>query len=1454
MPSPDELADMLIRTPELRNSPTLAAAAYQAPTETLATGQTLAAVANEKATDQAVTEVAQHHGGKGILGHALGFLGDVTSPLLKPVGTVVGAGLHIAGAPLREVQHQYRYLHDVEARHGPLAAILEGLPMVAGGVLGGALGGPQGAILGAELVGGIADRAENTISHSDSWGRTSNGEAYLDPSGHKVSIGRDLAGILNLKEGSQPFTWVSGASDMISDFALDPLAKVGKLSAEARSAEGASGMLANRFGGLSFSRAEDVDRAVEQYGSVRRAFQDIADKNAGEIVADYPKLAGISGPLHNAKTLEEVTAVFKDQAAAQEVISGILPTKSALRTPLTAVSDKVQDWGGIGQKNVLDSAGNIVTEIDPATGEAVPLKTLGFGARTIKKMTAKLPESWDRELRGFTNKDFALGDDHSVRGVYMSLRMGGMTKRAAEAAATEFSEALPGQQLVIWRQSMLKSLLQAGLPENAPIVSQMKQELVDASGGAFAERTAKFGYDKAGGDLSQLLLPDGSHTSAALTLSQEGRVAFPKYAHIQGEIRDMHAVSRVLGKADEWVYNHYTQSIFKRMVLLSGGFAGRIVAGELIPRGMADGFGNIFNSAIASNLARLDDMAPEEIGHLQKATAWVLRGAKKINPAISDEDVEFFTNHVRSLDGHIVDHQLSPGHDYSGEVMSLKEKNTRNLYKATQEAPTYRRGDWRAFSPGDTDQPLAWHEQLTELGNDPMHRTAAGAYKDALASGMNEADATIEANKAVTQFLNDVQAGDVQEISPKRLQAFVRHTVSGDPNLTPHEDWAKNIVENMKGATHSGETGVAHDLLLENMANGTSTPIADLEGIPEIQRPKLIKGQELLPQYGKSNMLETVADVGFRRALNPIINKLSREPLYALETQKQYKILEPLLEAGMDKGEALTLAQNRATATMTRYVHNIAERTQFSETARNFMPFFFAQQQAWARAGRLLAENPGAFRQYQLATSMIHEVGHVQKDAEGQDHLVYPGSGFLGAAVPSVLAKIGLPMAGSVPVSVGGDVRSLASVFPMSEQEFSFGPVVSLPLNAMRSMFPELTPAVQGILGEQGANADVISQLIMPNATVRRTYEALTKNDSNRSFANAEISIIQSLSFQQEQAMRKWKESGKSEDDPDAPSIVPGAAAGAVKRQEFLDRVRMQTRVLMMTKAAIGAVAPMSPQMNIGELGMTDEMQALIKAKGFSEGTAEFLRLHPDATPYTVYKTTANTNSPLAATSAAGQFIENNRALMGSHPYAAAWFIPQSQGDFDNGVYNEQLAMGLRHRKSPEQVMKDIYVAQGDRQYFDEDKPAYDKAIAAAGGNKLKVQAIKSQWSEYKRQFQKQNPIWAENIQSGDRGIERTQALDQMRDLFDKGLAPPGPQSDGIKSLLQDWDEYNSLRMPGGTTRAEKQRKALGDRWQAYLKKRATDEPNLAPVIRKIFTGLDPEPLDVPTTPTTGSA
>ena len=66
-----------------------------------------------------------------------GFLGDIThaigsagSDLASNAKMFVDGTVRLMNAPLKTVQQEYKYLHDVEARHGMDAAVAEGLGLV----------------------------------------------------------------------------------------------------------------------------------------------------------------------------------------------------------------------------------------------------------------------------------------------------------------------------------------------------------------------------------------------------------------------------------------------------------------------------------------------------------------------------------------------------------------------------------------------------------------------------------------------------------------------------------------------------------------------------------------------------------------------------------------------------------------------------------------------------------------------------------------------------------------------------------------------------------------------------------------------------------------------------------------------------------------------------------------------------------------------------------------------------------------------------------------------------------------------------------------------------------------------------------------------------------------------------------------------------------------------------
>lgn len=1603
MANPDDLTQILRRTPEMQQAPGLAIAAYQAGgADPVGTSQVLAHAGNMQNTDNAIGQVAQHHGGRSLLGQALGGLGHAVGLVTHPFVQVGGEALHLAGAPLREVQHQYRYLHDVGVRHGPMAAFLEGLAITGAGVAGTVLSGGQLSVgvLAAETAGG----ALSHVMYKDSYDATEHGEAYLDPHTHgKVSVGRDIGHLLGLKEGSTPFTFLSGTTDGIADLFADPLAKAGKLVHEARTAQGLRGVtlaeeaagkadqpgirgaLGRRWGGLGLSRPEDVDRAYKQYGSFRRAVADLSSKSTGEIVTNYPKLQGIAKQLGNAKTEEEVLSVFRDHEVIHSALTDMLPTRGRLSAPLSVTKEKVLNWGGLGETTRvvalpgLDEAGNVVTL-------RKELSVPGRGAGIIRKATQTAHPQWyDPNALSLETGEFAprirsdgfrLGDDHSFRAVFDSLRMGGMSRRAAQGFMTEFAEADPGQRLVMFRQGILRSMLQLGLPEDSEAILSVKAGLQDATGGSAAGVADIIGYGPKGEAISPLIGSTGGSVTAPLTIKGGGLVDFPQWDVVMKATRDMHAWSARMGAMDEWAYRHYTTKVFKRAVLLSMGFAFRVAAGEVLPRALTDGFRNYVKAGIISSQVKLGlELSAEETPHIEAAVAKALgftsRGfavhtideegnilgevtgnyrqrarAARYNTAakiarVSPADYELATKHVTNLGGQVVSDGLSAGHYYAGQIHAGNDL-TMNIYKGLQEAPSYRQGRARAFHPDDNDAPEAWRSWVKEQANDPLHQTVAEKYDEVLQGGKpagykgrwdqaaKEAEAEKQAIEHGRKFLDEaagkapitsqpdtyyhvsdavnaegiaqngltakaVEAGRTphvyawkdletakkyatadqhiyefqasgeqlnsesnhyvraKSVEPERLQRVdlkppkpnlladhPRHTLSSVAGVDPHEDWARTVLQNIKGATHgpNGEV-VEHTAdMMQQIAAGIVPTLEEFHVTDVASRPLKIKGHELQPMWGNDNqnIMARWSDSVHQKILTPMINKLAREPLFFMETKQQWEGLAGLRAAGMTDAEAITLAQQRAGFKMSRYIHNLEERSQFAESWRNFMPFFFAQQQAWGRAFRLLAEDPGAFRKYQLLTSMFQNVGHVQKDADGVDHIVYPGTGFLGKAVPGIMKMFGASLSGTVPVSFTGDIRSLGSVLPLSETQPGMGPIASVPLNLIKGWFPELKPGVDKVLGEEGSG-NMLQSLLMPNATIRRLWQS-QMGDNDRAFVNSSMQTIQYLSYKQEEAMREWTASGHQATDPGAPNIVPSASASPVERQEFLDKVKRQSRVNFFMKAVIGALSPMSPQLQIGDMKLNDQLSVMIKKDGFALGLQNFMEKNPDASPYEVFGSETTTNTPLSASSEAGQFMTNHMGLLKDYQYAA-WLIPQNHDNFSQEVYQEQLSQGLRTKRAPQDVLTQIYIARGNHDYFDVYKPEHDKVVKdlTARGDKVGLRAETHKWSQFiQNQLGPQNPVWFHDFMTGDRDAQRKEAVQQLTDIFDKGLAPDSSQSRNVKSLLDDYNTH-AARMPHGPGTGPQQ--AIEEaNWQKYLETVIADKPEMKSIIQKVFKSL----------------
>lgn len=327
----DDLTLALRSAPELATAPSIAMTVASDPTSTDVAGnaQAVAQAGNQNNIQTAADNVNAKANHPGFFGHVLGLAARGVNDVAN--APVIGKALNTLGTGLREVQHQYRYFHDVEARHGPIAALAAITPVLAATAAGAYYGeSTQAAELAGETVGGLEAR----LVYKDSWERTADGANYQGtfnrqtgqyegPAG-TVSLGRDVAGALGLKPGSKPYTVSSAALDGIADLGLDPLAVAGKAYAGAKSAEGLGAV--TRFsqapqGETLALRASDLENRVAQLPAVKRALTEIAGMNAGQIVNNYPKFEGIAAQLGRADTFDKVVDVFRNQLMAKELAS-----------------------------------------------------------------------------------------------------------------------------------------------------------------------------------------------------------------------------------------------------------------------------------------------------------------------------------------------------------------------------------------------------------------------------------------------------------------------------------------------------------------------------------------------------------------------------------------------------------------------------------------------------------------------------------------------------------------------------------------------------------------------------------------------------------------------------------------------------------------------------------------------------------------------------------------------------------------------------------------------------------------------------------------------------------------------------------------------------------------------------------------------------------------------------
>ena len=643
--APSQLAQnvstVLNAAPELARSPGLTVGVAASGNSPVAAAQAVARGTNAISDASAHTTVDQGVGGD--LSNALNWFGDhVASPVVHDIGKAGSDAMALMNKPMSIVQHEYRYLHDVEATHGMDAAIMEGIVIAGAGVASTvATGGNLYAgVLGSEVAAG----ALGQVAFHDSWERTG-AASYTDPHTHQqVSLGRDIASVLpDVARGSTVFKVTSGLIDGLFDMNVGGTEVLG-LMKDAKSAEGLGGLLQSRWGGTAIKTvgdavggapitdASEIDRITKQYPSIQRAFNRIGTMSEADLIGD-PSMApyrDIFPQLAAARDGDEVGQVFKNVMRTQELaFTDRLPSLSWTRlhfgTQLREAVEKIPLTNASG-------AG-----VHPLTRAAAMVNP----ANMLQRLQA-LPTAFDEATKSISLHQFdpsSLVDD-GTRGIRQQLLFTERPAVANSVAAAYHNMADLGQKVLAFRNISLNTLFAAGGLRQyanadftmAPRVGDylkeqftdpkarqaMAKALDDAVGGGMFGKDAWYGVDDASRNISKVKAANGDATfAAAIWKNQTGKLAFLDLRAVRRAGAQLAGARDVLGHIDDFGYDNITQAIFKPIVLLTPSYALHISLAELIPNMLREGTFKIVKSAIVGNIAHLG----WKIGEYEAGTA-----------------------------------------------------------------------------------------------------------------------------------------------------------------------------------------------------------------------------------------------------------------------------------------------------------------------------------------------------------------------------------------------------------------------------------------------------------------------------------------------------------------------------------------------------------------------------------------------------------------------------------------------------------------------------------------------------------------------------------------------------------------------------------------------------------------------------------------------------------------
>lgn len=769
-------------------------------------------------------------------------------------------------------------------------------------------------------------------------------------------------------------------------------------------------------------------------------------------------------------------------------------------------------------------------------------------------------------------------------------------------------------------------------------------------------------------------------------------------------------------------------------------------------------------------------------------------------------------------------------------------------------------GNYREYSPITAEGKIAWITSIAAIGNDPLGSIALRYMSD------NPKSREFAINQIV-KFIG----------SPEYAAQKAKYQLYRSGNNADVRVHAENVYEATRNLFVNSQNKVNQKLIdkvsIRTPEGGIKINTRDLgiDDLPTLAEdaPQFVSGPSIMPIADGNPAGKIVGKhwdwVGEMNA------RWSREPMVlsaAVDMRKRWKnggleerymklLTDPirnnaklsdaekaiLIKDAELKGKVkiIELTQDLAKERVLAYVDNPEVRTQLAFTMRNFARYYRATEDFYRRVLRGVRYNPESIARLSLTYEGVSHSGFVQKDDQGEAYFIYPGMQPVYAAMSKLATAFGIKGAFVVPMPVEFGAK-LNMITPSMNPDSLFptfsGPLAALPLKMMFEVVPSLKELEKYAFGTYGEDQPIISA-ILP-AHINRAMAALNKDERDSQYASAFRKAVTYLEAT-DHGLKITKDA-QGNDVPPTPGEL----------EEYQDKLKATTQTILGMRFFSALVLPASPSVQLkSEMAgwVRDNERTSFKQVfsnlvteyngDYTRATEEWIKLFPKQMPYTVSESKKNTVAVIKYGEAAGNWVDNNTALLKKYPEAAAFLIPNI-GKFSYDAYKTMMNEGFLDKKQVGDFLRETQIAT-DKQYYFQQRKNYMADLAATSSVDQK-RLINQQWDTWSGQFMAVRPqLQTEFASGGASDVRREIAVKDLRNMLtnEKNL-PKTKTVTVLRQMLQTYDSFSAQfsSITDRTDAAQDRKNALQAGAKAQLQELANSNPNTKSAYDVLFASL----------------